>query len=533
MAALDKGEVDAIATPNLSTSYDYMPIISIGFSDYYFAVSKRRPDLLKELNAALYEIQNTEVDYNNLLVSRYQKKMSNSLLLEEKEEDWLADHDNIIKIGYLNDNLPYSVQAEDGEMRGVMRTLADTLEQEFKITVEAQCYETSKQLNFALEQGEVDAIGPVYSDFYLAEQRNYVLTNSFLSTTPVIIFKTPDSKTYSDVIAVSNESLFPEDVVHILYPDAEVYLCDGIEESLEAVASGKADSTLVTSIRLNVLRQYHVMDELQFADTAVQSEICLATTKENRVSAGILNKGIILASDTLNGVALAENSYVEKTITFGDFIKAHMTAVFGGIGIVILFLGIMIYQLFVNGKKLSAALKEAEREKEYAYKLYLNNNELKVKANQDALTNIGNRHFFFTKMEEMLAQNEKFVFCYCDLDNLKYINDKYGHTEGDCYIRHFVDIVKGHIRAEDIFARIGGDEFCIILRRCKHEIALKKIQQMQTLFSSDHTKGYPKSFSCGIIEVPEEHDEIEVMEILKQADELMYEQKKEHKKKKC
>ena len=87
MTALDKGEVDAIATPNLSTSYDYMPIISIGFSDYYFAVSKRRPDLLKELNAALYEIQNTELDYNNLLVSRYQKKMSNSLLLEEKEEE--------------------------------------------------------------------------------------------------------------------------------------------------------------------------------------------------------------------------------------------------------------------------------------------------------------------------------------------------------------------------------------------------------------------------------------------------------------
>lgn len=109
-------------------------------------------------------------------------------------------------------------------------------------------------------------------------------------------------------------------------------------------------------------------------------------------------------------------------------------------------------------------------------------------------------------------------------------NDKYGHTEGDCYIRHFVDIVKAHIRSEDIFARIGGDEFCIILRGCMHEIALKKMHEMQMLFSSDHTKEYPKSFSYGIIEVPEDHDAIEVMEILKQADEMMYEQKKAHKK---
>lgn len=70
MAALDAGELDTIVTPDLALSYAYEPIVSIGFSDYYFVVSKSRPDLLKELNAALYEIQNTELDYNNLLVSR-------------------------------------------------------------------------------------------------------------------------------------------------------------------------------------------------------------------------------------------------------------------------------------------------------------------------------------------------------------------------------------------------------------------------------------------------------------------------------
>ena len=92
MAALDQGELDAIATPDLATSYDYQPIVNIGFSDYYFAVSKSRPDLLKELNAALYEIQNSELDYNNLLASRYHHQMSNNLLLNGKEEDWLAGH---------------------------------------------------------------------------------------------------------------------------------------------------------------------------------------------------------------------------------------------------------------------------------------------------------------------------------------------------------------------------------------------------------------------------------------------------------
>ncbi len=396
MAALDEGKIDAIATPDLATSYDYMPIVNIGFCDYYFAVSKSRPDLLKELNAALYEIQNSELDYNNLLVSRYHNKMSNSQLLSEKEKEWLANHDNQLRIGYLADNLPYSRQSEDGEMLGVMKALADTLKKEFEISIESKCYETSMQLNEALEKGKVDTIGPIYSDFYLAEQKNYVLTNAFLSTTPVILFQDHNVDTYSNVIAVTNESLFPEEVVQVLFPESEIYLCDGIEECLDAVVSGKADSTLVTSFRLNVLRQYPAMDELQFADTQLQSEICLATTKANRVAASILNKGISLSSDTLNGVALAENSYVKKNVTIRDFVKDHMTVVCVSAGFIILVLGLMLYRVYVNGKKLSVALDEAKNANVLADPVGLREVLVNILSNAVKFTNDGGNITFTT-----------------------------------------------------------------------------------------------------------------------------------------
>ena len=529
MAALDSGLVDAIAATNLSTSYDYSPILSIGFSDYYFAVSKSRPDLLKEINEALYEIQNTELDYNNLLVSRYQNVMSNSLLLSEKEEAWLSDHDRTLKMGYLANNLPYSLLSENGQMRGVMRALADTLEQEFGITVETKSYDTSTELNAALEQGEVDTIGPKYADFYLAELMDYVLTNTFLSGTPVLLFKDTNVDTSHSTIAVSNESLFSEEVVGVLYPDAKIYLCQGIEECLDAVVSRKADCTLVSSMRLNLLRQYPAMDTLQFWDTGAQAGICLATTKANRVAASILNKGINIASNRLSGVVLAENSYVERTVTFSDFVKDHMMEVIVSLGLIILILGIMIQRLLVNGKRLSAALAEAEREKEYAYNLNLSNSQLQVQVNQDSLTKIGNRHFCLESIRQLLTAKESFALCYCDLDNLKLINDQYGHTEGDSYIHNFVQIVQGQIRAGDIFARIGGDEFCIILRGCKYDVAAKKVQQMQKLFHHGSTEDYPKNFSCGIVEVPENHEPMDVKELLKKADAMMYRQKEQHK----
>lgn len=528
MTGLSEGVLDAIVTPDLATSYDVLPIINIGFSDYYFVVAKERRDLLTELNEALYTIQNTELDYNNLLVARYQKQMTNNLLLNKKEEAWLAEHNNTIRIGYLANNLPYSTQLEDGSMGGVMKILADTLEDSLGIHVEFKCYNTNMESMTALEQGEIDVIGPLYGDYYLAEQKDHVLTDAFIKTSPVIIYKNPDLNVACQVIATTNESLFSEDVVRILFPDAEIVLCDGMEECLNAVSSGEAGSTLVTSMRLNVLRQYHAMDSLQFADTSVQSDICLATTKSNRLVASIFNKGIALSTDRLNGVALAENSYVQKDLSLEDFVQEYALQMFIIAVLIILVLGLLLYRMYVNEKKLAAALTETKREKEYAYQLHLSNNELKLKVNRDALTQIGNRYFFFTKLDELLVSNEQFVICFCDLDNLKYVNDTFGHNEGDNYLRSFVEVAKQQIRVGDIFARIGGDEFCILLRNCKYEAAVAKMEKIAHLFCKESEKNYQKNFSYGILEVPENHEHLDGMELVKQADATMYVQKMQH-----
>ena len=230
--------------------------------------------------------------------------------------------------------------------------------------------------------------------------------------------------------------------------------------------------------------------------------------------------------DTLGGVALAESSYVEREVTLADFIREHALMVLGWLLLFIMVLAGMLYALFVNGRKLKAALETAE--KEYAYRLYLDNSELEIKANQDALTKIGNRHYFFTKMGELLASHEELTVCYCDLDHLKDINDRFGHEAGDGYLRGFVEAVGGHIRAGDIFARIGGDEFCMVFRRCGRDNAAKKVEQMQALFAAGSTADYPRSFRCGVLHVPENHGALDVLELLRQVDALMYEEKKVH-----
>ncbi len=150
---------------------------------------------------------------------------------------------------------------------------------------------------------------------------------------------------------------------------------------------------------------------------------------------------------------------------------------------------------------------------------------LEMKAYSDTLTSIGNRSFFIKRAKEVLESGEAFVICYCDLDHLKYINDSHGHAEGDIYICSFVECAQQFIREEDIFARLGGDEFCIIFRNCYQDVIEQRMSEIRQAFSQGYSR-YSKSFSYGLVQVPEGHGALSLNELMEQADALMYQQKK-------
>ena len=359
MSAMDSGELDAIATPDLATSYEYVPIINLGFSEYYFGVAKNRPDLLSELNEALYQIQSTEVDYNNNLAARYQSQMLNVLLLNENEQAWLDAHNGVIRLGYLKTALPYSGQ-KDGEFTGIMKTVADALEEKLGVKVQETPFDTFEAMQKALDLGEIDIGGPAYSDFYLAEQNNLVPTSTIFASTPIIVYKSDDITESMQSIAVPNTSFINADVLKILFPQAQAYPCNDLEQALKAVAQGKAGCMVTTSSSLNILNGYREIEKLHSAEIAQTADICLLATMKNRMASSIFNKGIQLSSNVLNGSVLMQNSYTDRPITLLDFVEGHSWQIFFLVAGVILVLGGMVYSLAVNKKKLQAALAEAQ-----------------------------------------------------------------------------------------------------------------------------------------------------------------------------
>ena len=356
---LDADELDALVIPALSVNSDFIAIANIGASDCYFGVSKSRPDLLKELNSALEEIDNTETDYSIKLYARYEGKATINYALNKEEKQWLNAHENTIRVGYLKDNLPFCGE-ENGKLTGILGTVLDTVQEKYKITIKAVPCSTGVEMNEALQSGEIDIAGPILQDFYTQEQFQVVLTDAIFDITPVVIYQGNEYTDSLSTIAATETSLYSKLMVSRLFPDAEIKQYDTQEECLEAVANGKVGATVIPSSKINLLNESSLTQNLSFAEMAKRQELGMFTTRENRRAATIINKAIAQSSNILNGVVLAQNSVSEKKMTLQDVLEEY-----AGLGIAVSFVIIfvllfLVYSLSVSRKKQMEALKEAQ-----------------------------------------------------------------------------------------------------------------------------------------------------------------------------
>ncbi len=108
--------------------------------------------------------------------------------------------------------------------------------------------------------------------------------------------------------------------------------------------------------------------------------------------------------------------------------------------------------------------------------------ELERLADTDPLTPLPNRRRFLRELERVAAHAKRHgtpgAVLYVDLDGLKAINDKHGHFAGDAALIHVARLLQGLIRTTDVAARIGGDEFALILDHLDHDSAIDTAERI-------------------------------------------------------
>lgn len=149
-------------------------------------------------------------------------------------------------------------------------------------------------------------------------------------------------------------------------------------------------------------------------------------------------------------------------------------------------------------------------------------------ANTDPLTQLANRRYLLQQLEREFDRARRYrrplSLLYLDLDGFKNINDRFGHLFGDDVLRGAAKAMRAVLRSTDLMARIGGDEFAVLMPETnlpEAKVATEKLRRALSAYSRQLDEGISGlSFCAGVSQISADDDSIEAL--LQRADEAQY-----------
>jgi len=158
--------------------------------------------------------------------------------------------------------------------------------------------------------------------------------------------------------------------------------------------------------------------------------------------------------------------------------------------------------------------------------------EMEDVADTDALLPVPNRRAFVRELNRMISFAERYgtpsTLMFIDLNDMKKINDTYGHEAGDKALHHVARLLVENVRGTDVIGRLGGDEFGVILAQADEDVGAQKAQELATLISQNpFDLGEEKIAMSLAFGTYTFRSGDEPNDALHKADQAMYENKKE------
>ena len=206
-------------------------------------------------------------------------------------------------------------------------------------------------------------------------------------------------------------------------------------------------------------------------EEVIQNNLQQANKARNNMLAGL--NILVLLQDKIARSIVGDTKRYQETI--GDIIFYLSLAAF--------FIAIYIAQLVIR---------ETSRK----------NSEIHFQATHDELTKLVNRKEFNHRLAEAFKtatdNNENHALCFLDLDKFKSVNDSCGHKAGDELLVQLTRVIKNNIRSHDTLARIGGDEFGLLLEGCSLEKAVEIAEGIVSLIKNYEFNWQNKKFHVGV-----------------------------------
>ena len=524
-------ELDAIATVDVYGDPDIaVPVWKIGSSDFYFAVSKDRADLLPELNAAMSRIQDENKYYNQELYEKYLRNDEANLYLSTEEQDWLSAH-GTIRVGYQDNYLAFCARDPDtGELTGALKDYLDyssTCLENAVLDFGPIAFPTAAAALEALKNGEIDCVFPANLTDSNAEDLRVLMSPPLMRTGMDAVVRAADQKEFirkEDVTVAVNEGNTNYDLfLEEYFPAWQRAYFPDTPAGLEAVAAGEADCVIISNYRFSNISKQCDKLRLTTVYTGVDMDYCFAVREGDSALYSILAKVIGIVPDSVTHTALTYYSTEDVKVSFTDYIKENLFIVMTVIAAVLLVILVLLLRSIRAEKKV---IEEAHLVDDLNKRVFV-----------DPLTHVRNKGAFddyIRELQDRVDQEEEISFAVgvFDCDDLKTVNDRNGHDKGDVYLKAASRLICRVFQHSPVF-RIGGDEFAVILQNEDYENRAELIRQFESaedeISASAENKWEEVHVAEGIAVYDPKIDR-SVNDAVRRADKIMYENKRSRKK---
>lgn len=452
LTMLKRGKIDMyIALDAYLEVGNAMPICKIGASDFYFAVSKSRVDLLMELNAAMSRIQEENKYYNETLNSKYIKAAGINYYLTAEELAWLDGH-GTIRVGYQDNYLAFCAgDPETGELTGALKDylqIASNCLGNAHIDFEAIAYPTAADALEAVKRGEVDCAFPANLTDYDGETQGFYMTPPLMRTDMSAVIRASEQETFADkdrvTVAVNAGNTNYDMFLLDHFPDwRSVYFKD-TPEGLQAIADGKVDTLLISNFRYNNIAALCQKYDLVTLSTGVEMDYCFAVDRGNTILYSILSRIANLVPAASVNSALSFYFTEDVKNSFGDWVHQHQLVVFGGLTAIVLVLLLLLAGNIRSDKRARARQK------------------LISATETDAMTGLYHSNYFNEYMERMFVEHpdKPMDAIVLNIEQFHAVNAINGRGFGDRVIRVLGDAIHEYLKEnEGIACHSEADHF--------------------------------------------------------------------------
>ena len=520
-------ELDALVTMDIYGSPETaVPVWKIGSSDFYFAVSKNRADLLPELDAALNRIQDENKYYDQQLHDKYLKNNDTNRYLNTTEKEWLEKH-GTVKVGYQDNYLAFCAKdPETGELTGALKDYLKYASESFenaKLDFEPICFRTSAEAIEALKKGEIDCMFPANFTIHDAEQTGLLISPPLMRTEMDAVVRASEKKDFLQreqvTVAVNEGNTNYDMFLADKYPEWDrAYFAD-TPAALSAVADKEADCVIISNYRYNNISKQCEALHLTTVYTGVDMDYCFAVNKGNIQLYSILARATSVVPESAVNSALTYYSAEDVKMTFFEMLRENLGAVMGCIAAVLFIIVILLLRSYRAEKKL--------HEEEHLIKT------LNRRVFVDSLTSVRNKGAYseyIGKLQDRIDSGETFDLAIgiFDCNNLKDINDRYGHDKGDIYLKNACQLICKTFDHSPVF-RLGGDEFAVILLNGDFQNRFALVEKFEerrnVICKSAKNKWEEVHIALGIAVYDPERDD-NISDTVRRADHIMYDNKR-------